>query len=394
MTRARDVANIDGILTTKGDIYAATAAATPARLGVGNSGEQLVADSSTTTGLRYQSNFAAGKNAIINGDYRINQRAFTSNTSNNTYNFDRWLQQNAGGTVTVTPQTFTPGTAPVAGYEGINYVQMVTSGQSAAGDLAILMQRIEDVRTFAGQTVTVSFYAKAASGAPKVSVEVNQSFGSGGSSDVNTAASAAFTLSTSWARYSTTITLPSISGKTIGTGSYLLLAIWTSAGTTFAARTNSIGVQSATFQFWGVQVEAGAVATAFQTATGTIQGELAACQRYYWRQTAGVNGNGTSLTFGNGGAFSATIATIMVNFPVAMRVAPTSIDASALYIYRWDTNATGGAVTGLAFQGGRGNQLSTNLNATASGGSFTTNEMYQLQGDGTGSSYLGFSAEL
>jgi hypothetical protein len=41
MTRARDVADIDGILTTTGDTYYASAAATPARLGVGTTGQVL-----------------------------------------------------------------------------------------------------------------------------------------------------------------------------------------------------------------------------------------------------------------------------------------------------------------------------------------------------------------
>lgn len=53
MTRSRDVANIDGILTTKGDIYAATAAATPARLGVGANNTVLTADSAEATGLKW-----------------------------------------------------------------------------------------------------------------------------------------------------------------------------------------------------------------------------------------------------------------------------------------------------------------------------------------------------
>jgi len=53
MTRARDVSNIDGILTTKGDIYAATAAATPARLGVGTNGQVLTADSTAATGIKW-----------------------------------------------------------------------------------------------------------------------------------------------------------------------------------------------------------------------------------------------------------------------------------------------------------------------------------------------------
>lgn len=41
-------------LTTKGDIYAATASATPARLGVGTNDQVLTADSSTATGLAWK----------------------------------------------------------------------------------------------------------------------------------------------------------------------------------------------------------------------------------------------------------------------------------------------------------------------------------------------------
>ncbi len=53
MTRSRDTANIETVLTTKGDIYAATAAYTPARLGVGSNNQVLTADSSTSTGLKW-----------------------------------------------------------------------------------------------------------------------------------------------------------------------------------------------------------------------------------------------------------------------------------------------------------------------------------------------------
>ena len=41
MTRARDVANIDGVLTTTGDTYYASAAGTPARLGIGSTDQVL-----------------------------------------------------------------------------------------------------------------------------------------------------------------------------------------------------------------------------------------------------------------------------------------------------------------------------------------------------------------
>lgn len=49
MTRARDVANIDGILTTTGDTYYASAAATPARLGIGTAGQVLAVSSGVPT---------------------------------------------------------------------------------------------------------------------------------------------------------------------------------------------------------------------------------------------------------------------------------------------------------------------------------------------------------
>ena len=64
MTRARDVSNIDGILTTKGDIYAATAAATPARLGVGTNDQVLTADSAQATGLKWATPASGGMTLI------------------------------------------------------------------------------------------------------------------------------------------------------------------------------------------------------------------------------------------------------------------------------------------------------------------------------------------
>jgi hypothetical protein len=309
------------VVTTKGDLlgYSTTAA----RLAVGNDGETLVADSSTSTGLRYQANFAAGKNAIQNGDFYINQRNFTTNSTFRAFGFDRWANEFSGGSCTQTAQTFTPGTAPVAGYEFANFLRIVTAGQSGTGDYGMLTQRIENVRTYANQTVTMSFWAKAASGTPKISFEFQQNFGSGGSpsAQVNTYAGQA-TLSTSWVRYTITATCPSISGYTIGTTantSFLGINFWLSAGSTFNTRSGSIGIQNATFDIAGVQLEAGSVATAFQTATGTIQGELAACQRYYQQ----IGGDNASQEFCVGQATSTTNVDGVIFLPVIMRASPT-----------------------------------------------------------------------
>jgi hypothetical protein len=370
----------DAIVDAKGDLIAGTAADTVGRLAVGSSGDTLVADSSTATGLRYIGNYAAGKNEIINGDFGINQRSFTSTTTDQAYGFDRWLMQANNG-CTYSAQTFTAGTAPVAGYEGTNFARLLTTGQTAAGTYSVLTQKIESVRSFANQIVTVSFWAKANSGTPKIALEINQNFGSGGSSSVSTMFGDV-TISTSWTRYSLTGTVPSISGKTIGTSSHVFVNLWVSAGTDFSGV--GIGIQSNTFDFWGVQAEVGSTATAFQTATGTIAGELAACQRYYWRTT------GALYTIGGGGiAGSTTECYIPVNHPVTMRVAPTSIDTANL---RLQIISNSFAVTSTTISAAAPNLTMVKAN-TASGLTATT-QSYQLYTDNSSTNHFGLSAEL
>jgi hypothetical protein len=329
--------------------------------------------------------FAAGKNKIINGDFNINQRAFTSTTTTNTYGFDRWVTGIADGTVTCSAQSFTPGAAPVAGYEGINFARVVTTGQTATSAQARLRQQIEDVRTFAGQTVTASFWAKAGTGTPNVAIGFQQSFGSGGSSAV-VVTGQKFAITTSWVRYSKTFNIPSVSGKTIGAGSLLSFNIWTSAGADFNTNTDSLGIQSATIDIWGVQVEAGSIATPFQTATGTIQGELAACQRYYWR---GVN-NGAYTFYGSGGAISTTAVEVIFPLPVTMRIQPTTVDFSTLAVQP----IGGGTITAITtVTSAAGTQSATLLGLSGATG-LTSGAAYRFITNNSTSGFLGLSAEL
>ena len=367
------------IIDAKGDLIAGTAADTAARLAVGNNGETLVADSSTSTGLRYQSNFAAGKNAIINGAFNVWQRgtSFTLTTNVTTYTADRFmvLSTHSSGSTTVTQQTFTPGTAPVAGYEGQYYFRITNS---AATTNTEFQQRVEDVRTFAGQTVTVSFWAKASS-AVTMANAIIQNFGSGGSGNVTTTGTSQ-TLTTSWARYSTTINVPSISGKTVGTSSYLqVYPMYYSSGT----------LASNVIDIWGVQVEAGSTATAFQTATGTIQGELAACQRYYFRSGAS-NGATTSAynLHAQGYEESATSASICFKLPVTMRVAPTAIEYANVDIY----DSTARSLSALTINGSYNNTNSPELVATGTGMA-QYRPCFLLNWNNTGG-YVALTAEL
>jgi hypothetical protein len=274
-------------------------------IGVGAHQHTNAAD--TPAVMPYSTYAAAGKNKFLNGDFSIWQRG-TSFTGAGVYTADRWYYM-TNGSATVSRQTFTPGTAPVSGYEGQYFMRVA---RDAGGVYTQVSQKIEDVRTFAGQTVTLSFWAKADSSIA-ITPYWNQGFGSGGSSDVG-AALTDITLTTSWTRYSRTFTLPSIAGKTIGANN--LLEIYTA---------RYVGSAAVTIDIWGVQLEAGSTVTAFQTATGNPASELAACQRYYWRFT---NTTVNPSYLGVGTYYSATSCYIVLQWPVQMRVAPSIATSS------------------------------------------------------------------
>jgi hypothetical protein len=327
-------------------------------------------------------------NAIINGAFEINQRGFTSSTAGG-FGFDRWNTAISGGTVTASAQTFTTGSGPAAGIEPRNFYRVITSGQSTAGHFALLIQNIEDVRTLAGQTVTLSFYAKAGSGTPKIAGEIYQYFGTGGSpSAVVETPIGSSTISTSWARYSLTFVVPSLSGKTIGTNNDSALAVnlWVSSGATFATRSSSIGIQNNTFDIWGVQVEAGSTATPFRRNANSIQGELAACQRYYYRITS-LNSFGVMVT---GGATGSTTGRVYANMPPQMRTV-SAIDNSALSTIRYADGANAAAITSLALTDSSSAIIPLDFVTT---GGMTSGRVTWLQGNNTSSAFIGFSAEL
>jgi hypothetical protein len=335
--------------------------------------------------------YAAGKNKFINGDFYVNQRGFTTTTSTGVFMFDRFSNFVSDGTVTYSNQTFTAGTAPVAGYEGKCFLQAAVSGQTAAGAASFFSQKIEDVRSFAGQTVTISFWAKANSGTPKIALEFTQNFGSGGSpsASVGPTAIGTVTLTTSWARYTTSYAVPSIASKTVGTTdgtSYLEFGFWTSAGTTFNTRASSIGIQNSTIGVWGFQVEEGSTVTDFQTATGTIQGELAACQRYYWRWVA----NAAYGNLGNGYVSFVTNAQISVNNPVYMRTTPSSVEYANIRV----NDITGSSFTASAvtFESACNNPTVSVLNVTIAGATAARSAF--IQANNNTAAYVGVSAEL
>jgi len=360
-------------LTAKGDLF--TYDTSQARLPVGNNGETLLADSAASQGLRWGGNYAAGKNKCINGDFSIWQRGTSfSNPVAATYTADRYniTYDGSGATRTISRQAFTAGSAPVAGYESEFFLRYERSVAGSGATFDIIRNNIEDVRTFAGQSVTVSFWAKADSGSPVITIAVQQVFGSGGSVAVRTDLGTA-TLSTSWARYTATATVPSISGKTLGAGNYFSVQLRTPVNT----------IQ--TFDFWGVQAEQGSVATAFQTATGTLALELAACQRYYIR----LGGNVAYETLGVSYNVSTTAMKAIIALPVPMRVNPTSIESSTLCVQ--DTNDALSATLTSVVLADAGRQQ---VRIAATGTGLNDNSVGTLLTNNSTSGYIAFSAEL
>jgi hypothetical protein len=317
-------------------------------------------------------NFYAGKNKIINGNFGVWQRGTSFASSG--YTSDRWFNDLAGSVGTVSRQSFTAGTAPVAGYEGTFFLRKsLTTG----AQYSTLIQRIEDVRTFAGNTVTLSFWAKGTNPTGNFEANLIQNFGSGGSGDVALTGQA-FSVTASWVRYSFTFNVPSISGKTIGTGSYLFTSIYQAAANTSVS----------TLDIWGVQLEAGSVATAFQTATGTIQGELAACQRYYYRTPA--DSSNTFTPFGTGVPNGSTAVWCYIQFPQTFRGAAASIDFANIAITNF--GGTTYAISAVAFLANRSGVQGAQIVATVSGA--TAGQFCFISSNSSATGYLGFSAEL
>ena len=274
--------------------------------------------------------FVAGKNKIINGDFGIWQRGTTfTNPAAGIYTADRWvLSTDANPTShTISQQAFTAGSAPVAGYESAYFLR---SAITTVGSNTVLeiQQRIEDVRTFANQNVTLSFWAKADSARSSI-VYLYQNFGSGGSSGVYVA-TPTINYTTSWQRFTFNFSVPSISGKTIGSNNSLYVVI------------RQASASGSTLDIWGVQLEAGSVATPFTTATGTLSGELAACSRYYFN-SKGPNQTPSNTCLG----FSTSIAYTNVQFPSVMRAAPTIL----LYDFNNTVNQINPVGTTTAYTG-------------------------------------------
>lgn len=224
-------------------------------------------------------------NHIINGDFRFWQRGVGyGSTGTYIYTADRWMyaENFIGGGNGVSRQPFTIGQTDVPNNPTYYLQYGIGTAGTATSEQSCLKQKIEDVTKLAGKTVTLSFWAKADISRP-ISIVFEQFFGTGGSpsSFVYTVpTNNKITLTTSWTQYSFTVTLPSVSGKTLGTNNNDCLEVWfwMDAGSDYDVITDSLGHQTGTFDYAQVQLTESSIILPWQDRSETE--ELALCQRY------------------------------------------------------------------------------------------------------------------
>jgi hypothetical protein len=252
----------------------------------------------------------AFRNKIINGNFDIWQRGTTLTVSNNGsfagfYIADRWgFSPNVNSTVTVSRQDFDifQTTVPNNPRHFLRFQKTVGSAPAPA-----LYQRMENVRLLAGKTITLSFWAKAA--APlTISTDGTYWYGNPGGSPQTTVTGQTHNITTTWTKYTTTITLPVIASglSVIEENNFFQIVFNFQTSSTF------------TFDIAQVQLEEGSVATPFELRP--IGTELALCQRYYEKLSGPIQDNGSSTT-----------AVMTWQFKERKRAIPTCVNTDISY---------------------------------------------------------------
>jgi hypothetical protein len=329
------------------------------------------------------------RNKIINGGMDIWQRGTSfSSPASGAFTADRMfpVYDGSGATRTISQGQFDPylsgasiTATPPDGTSPTYFLRWNQSVAGTGGSYNILYaNRVENVRLLAGKTFTLSFYAKAGASLTMPLIDMEQSFGSGGSpsSNVYTTVTSNIAVTTSWQRFTYTFVMPSAAGKVIGTdanSSYTSIRLWVPLNTTFV------------FDIWGVQLEQNYQPTPFeQRPIGT---ELQLCQRYYQ-----VLENSSVYTyFAMGEADISTNFEGILHLPVSMRANISSmITSGTASHYQVYGSALGNVCT--AVPTGSGNKQTVHISASTTG--LTAGRGYLLVSNNTTSGYLAFSTEL
>ena len=286
------------------------------------------------------------RNYLLNGQFNVLQRGSGPWTAT-TFGPDRWNIQINGDSASAVITGLADADRTAIGDEAAEYgLLYAVTGASTSGNYTVFVQNTEDVRRLSNKTVTLSFWAKA-SAAVSLGVRAYQYFGTGGTPSAEIIVGPyAFSLTTSWARYSQTFTFASASGKTLGTNTDHSTGVeFALSSGTANASAFGVGAQSATFTFWGLQLEVGASASPVEKRPVGI--ELALCQRYY------------QAGFLAGESYQAAgyVMLIASALPVAMRATPTATITT-------NTSSNIGTPT-IASNGGTTVQIAGTVSASA-----------------------------
>lgn len=360
-------------LLAKGDIFVATANGAYTRLAAGNNGESLYADSSTSTGLRWQGDYNVGKNKILNGDFSIWQRGTT--WSGTGYSgADRWYASLAG-TTTMTQESTDLPSIPTIRYG----VKWTTGAGASYGQLYQALEQ-NTVIPLRGKTITISGYVKISGtwiGSMYLNTDYNTSTDALLSQSTNNSSNAIGNAvdASSWKYWSVTTVIPS-----------------NAVGFRIGLIPDNAQSSGAVVRLAAIQMEIGNSSTTFTTNTGNQQAELAACQRYYWRTTAHPSSATTIMVAGMASSTN-NIAQLYCAHPVTMRSTPTAaINTTNLQFWCAAGGGTGATPYGITQQGCSTTTGALNINAV--GTPFTVNSVWSLLALGGATGYLEFSAEL
>jgi hypothetical protein len=344
----------------------------------GTTGQVLAKASNTAMDFTWStpsggSSYVAGKNAFYNAAFDIWQRGTSSTGTAYNYTADRWL--NFRGAF-ASGATFSRIASTQAGFQYALRAQR-NSGNTAT-DVLHLRQALEtnDSLRFQGQTVTLSFYARAgANFSPTSSILVSTIYQGEGTDQATdnmtgwtgvTAIAQNNTLTTSWQRFTQTTTISSAKTQ------FGIAFTYTPTGTAGAADN---------YDITGVQVEIASTASGFSRQTGSLAAELSACQRYYYRASAGSQ---AYARFGIARASSTTNLEFCLVLPSTMRVNPTAVEFSSLTT----TNAQN--VSAAALNSPSQNSASIDLTV----GSATANQPYTMMANNSTAAYVAVTAEL
>lgn len=246
--------------------------------------------------IRRMQSTVGRRNYIINGAFEIAQRSAITSTSTDVFCADRWRMQVSGTAGFSANASSFIGITPVDSPTPQTRGKLALSNLEAGSGLRRILQRIEDVRTLAGQTCTLSFWAQLHGGATVTAIDVVPSFrqhhGAGGAADQIYALPTLTLVKPpsappgAWFRYKATITLPThgvigggqgfpriddtVAPPVVDAAHYLELRLDFENASSGAA--HSVVVAE-------VQLEAGEVATDYDYRP--LAEELLLCQRYF-----------------------------------------------------------------------------------------------------------------